>query len=250
MLKELITRQISAFPGECAVYLRRLDALEPEIAYNCLTAMPSASTIKVLIMAELMRQAASGEIDLQAELTIPENEKLPDSVIGVLSLNKMSVADLNTMMIILSDNTATNILIDYVGMAKVNLLAAQLGLTATRLERKMLDWAAVKQGKQNWTCAADLAELFTRIATGSLPESAIMMDTLFKQKHTQRFKKYLPESVKTATKPGSLDNLEHDAGVIYKNNVPWIWVVMTRNAPNLTASEFISTLTRDVYNLL
>lgn len=250
MFEKIIVDKVNSFSGEVSVYLRRLDCEEPIFVYNGDRVVPSASTIKVIIMAELMRQAEEGAFKLTDMLPIPPQEKLQDSVIGVLEITEMSIQDLNTMMIILSDNTATNLMIDLVGMDSVNRLAGELGLTGTELARKMLDWEAMKAGRQNYTTANDLAKLYDMIAKKQLVGSELMLKTLFNQKHTQRLKRYLPEEVKMATKPGSIDRVELDFGIIYKEETPWIWGVLVTDAPNLEASEFISTLTREVYSLL
>ena len=71
----------------------------------------------------------------------------------------MCLADLDLLMLAVSDNAATNVVIAAVGMERVNALAAGLGLEHTRLRRRMMDAAAVARGEDNTTCAADMVAL-------------------------------------------------------------------------------------------
>lgn len=211
---------------------------------------PSASTIKTLIMAETARQIQLGRLNANMQISIPEKDKLEDSILGLLDGESYSLNDLVTMMIIISDNTATNIIIDLVGMDNVNALAENLGMHETALQRKMLDWEAVKQGRQNYTSPADLALLFRLIVQNKLPMCEWMMWKLEHQKHSAKFTAYLPENVRTAHKPGSIPQLEADSGVIYLGDNPFIWCVSVSNAPNRDGEEFISRATGACYRFL
>ncbi len=211
---------------------------------------PSASTIKTLIMAETARQIEAGTLSENMILSIPEDDKLEDSILGLLGAQEYTLDDLVTMMIIISDNTATNAVIDLVTMEKVNSLARQLGMNETSLQRKMLDWEAVKQGRQNYTSPHDLATLFRNIINNKLPMCDWMMWKLLHQKHSAKFTAHLPENVLTAHKPGSIDRLEADSGVIYLGNEPFIWCVIVDDVPNREGEEFISRATGACYEFL
>ena len=218
--------------------------------FNSAMKAPSASTIKTLIMAETARQIEQGALDRNMIVAIPEDDKLEDSILGLLGAREYTLDDLVTMMIIISDNTATNAVIDLVTMEKVNLLAGKLGMRETSLQRKMLDWEAVKQGRQNYTSPRDLATLFGNIIQNKLPMCDWMMWKLSHQKHSTKFTAHLPEHVRVAHKPGSIDRLEADSGVIYLDNEPFIWCVIVDDAPNRDGEEFISRATGVCYEFL
>ena len=123
--------------------------------------MPSASTIKVLISVALWEAVKAGVLDSAArvpasEMTLGDPEGL---VPGFDPATEFALADLDLLMLSVSDNDATNAIIDRVGMDAVNTVGARLGLTRTVLRRHMLDIEAASAGRDNTTCAADLAAL-------------------------------------------------------------------------------------------
>ena len=118
----------------------------------------SASMIKLLILAELMKKNSD---------TIMMANFMKTGGDGVLKeLNAghhFTLKELATLMIIVSDNQATNILIDFLGMENINLLGKELGLKESFLGRKMMDTEARKNGYDNYTCADDISLLFKLI---------------------------------------------------------------------------------------
>ena len=106
---------------------------------------PQASSIKIAVLAELYRQAQAGKLKLTDLYTVQATDLVPDSdIMGGLTpgVTRITLRDLATMMVAVSDNSATNVLIDRVGMENVNALMDSLGLTHTRLRRKMMDLKA------------------------------------------------------------------------------------------------------------
>ncbi len=253
-IESVIEARLPEAPGEVAVVLTRLDTGERIYSYNAETQMPSASTIKVLVLAEIMRRVEAGELSLDQRITVPEKAKLLDSIIGCLEQSDYSLRDLAVMMIIESDNTATNVLIDLVGMAPVNRLGAELGLPATSLQRKMLDWEAAKAGRQNYTSAADMDRLMTMIGRHELlsPKSCDeMIAMLNMQKDIESFKRYMPEDLVVAHKSGSLDCLEHETGIFWVPGNEYVLTIFTRNCTsNSAARDFIGRLSLDIFKAM
>src|SRR5437899_1680006 len=106
---------------------------------------PQASSIKVAVLAELYRQAQTGKLKLTDLYTVQTNDLVPDSDImsGLTpGVSRITLRDLATMMVAVSDNSATNVLIDRVGMENVNTFLDSLGLTHIRLRRRMMDLKA------------------------------------------------------------------------------------------------------------
>ncbi|HWJ47151.1 MAG TPA: serine hydrolase, partial [Candidatus Udaeobacter sp.] len=111
-----------------------------------------ASSIKITVLANLYLQAQQGKLKLTEFYTVQSSDLVPDSDImnGLTpSITRVTLRDLATMMVAVSDNSATNVLIDRVGMPNVNAMLDSLGLAHTRLRRKMMDLEAARQGREN-----------------------------------------------------------------------------------------------------
>src|ERR1043166_2512041 len=113
---------------------------------------PQASSIKIAVLAELYRQAQAGKLKLTDLYTMQASDLVPDSdIMGGLTpgVTRVTLRDLATMMVAVSDNSATNVLIERVGMDNINARMASLGLPRTRLRRKMMDLRAAGEGREN-----------------------------------------------------------------------------------------------------
>ena len=249
---KIAERHLAEAKGKCAIELLRVGAERPLYRTdNAAQQIPSASTIKVLIMARLFERLAAGELKPGQLVTVPKTAKIPGGIIYELDAETYTLKDLITLMIALSDNTATNILIDLAGFDQTNALARKLGLPQTRLQRKMLDFAAAKAGRQNYTSADDMTRLFDLIAQGRVvsPEaSAAMIDVLKRQQDNHSFKRYLSEDLVVAHKSGWLDGLELESGVFFLPDGEYVLTVFTWDWPdNGSARDFIGAFTRDWY---
>ena len=214
----------------------------------------SASTIKLVIMAELMARVAAGSLSLDQKITItPDMKTGGDGILKELEPgHSFSLQEIMTLMIIVSDNQATNILIDLLGMDAINDRAKAMGLANTVLGRKMMDSEARKQGRDNYISANDMASILHAIYAGSLinaDASKIMLETLLRQQQSGRLQLYLPEEVPVAHKCGDLDYLENDGGIVYADDHPYILVVLTSSmSSNKEGREVIGHLSKLVYD--
>src|SRR5690606_28341268 len=121
---------------------------------------PTASTIKLPILYEMLKQADAGTLPLDTPRPLERTAVAGGSgVLQFLSTPSLSLRDQATLMIILSDNTATNVVINAVGMDKVNNRMAAMGLADIRLRRLMMDAEAVKRGDENVASPASLARV-------------------------------------------------------------------------------------------
>jgi beta-lactamase class A len=207
---------------------------------------PTASTIKLAIVYELFKQVDEGKIHLDQTVTLDRKHAVGGSgVLIAMGTPTLSIRDYATLMVMLSDNTATNVLIDLAGMDNVTRRMAGLGLNATKLRRRMIDLAAARRGDENVSTPADivrLLELFYGPAKagpyqrqGSGPHqpeelSATSRDeaiALLKKPKASRLRKGLPSGVETADKPGELEGVRVDAGIVFAKNRPYILCVMT-----------------------
>jgi len=182
----------------------------------------AASTIKVPILAAALDEVDAGRFDLAQPRAIPSQRTGGSGVLNALpSLHTLTLADLLTLMIIVSDNTATNVVIDLIGMERVNQFCASAGLKETVLRRKMMDADAVRLGLENTTSAHDQATLLDAIAWRNLlpaPLRAFALQALERQQFRDGLPSLLPDEVIVAHKTGELPGVRHDVGVITGTN--------------------------------
>ena len=192
--------------------------------YNEMMPVIAASVIKIPIMVEAFRQFEAGELDPAATHRVTAEEKMPSCG----ALNRMhdglevTMRDLVELMIVLSDNSATNILIDILGIDRVNATMEAEGLKVTKLRRKLFDRAGMEAGLSNHVCAREIGVLLERMYAGTLvsPEaSAQMLEILRNQKLNGKMPFFLkPRGIACAHKTGEDDGITHDVGVVYAKN--------------------------------
>ncbi len=191
-----------------------------------------ASSIKVALLAELYHQAQSGNLKLTDLYTVQSSDLVPDSqIMGGLTpgVTRITLRDLATMVVAVSDNSATNVLIDRVGMDKVNALMNSLGLAHTRLRRKMMDLKAASEGRENISTPAEMMTLLEDLYRGKVLNKE-MTDDFFNLLATPKqsfIPRDLPETLKVANKPGELEGVRNDIGVVFVENRPYVICVMT-----------------------
>ena len=213
----------------------------------------SASMIKLLILAELMKKIFENKFSLSDTVMMANFMKIGgDGVLKELNTgHHFTLKELATLMIIVSDNQATNILIDFLGMENINQLGKELDLKETFLGRKMMDAEARKKGYDNYTCADDISLLLKLIYQEKLinkEASQLMLDILLRQQQGERLQRYLPSDIKIAHKCGDLDNLENDGGIIWLGDRAYILVVLTNGMPNLQCKQTIGKISKFVYD--
>lgn len=193
---------------------------------------PQASSIKICVLAELYRQAQQGKLKLTDLYTVNASDLVQDSDImsGLTpGITQITLRDLATMMVAVSDNSATNVLIDRVGMDNVNAFLSSQGLAQTRLRRKMMDVKAAAEGRENVSTPNEMMKLLQSIYQGQVLNKE-MTDDFFKVLSTHKdswIPRHLPEGLKIANKPGSLEGVRNDSGVTFVDKRPYVICVMT-----------------------
>ena len=191
-----------------------------------------ASSIKITVLANLYLQAQQGKLKLTDLYTVQASDLVADSYImnGLTpEVTRVTLRDLATMMVAVSDNSATNVLIDRVGMANVNAMLDSLGLAHTRLRRKMMDLGAAKQGRENISTPREMMTLLDAIYKGKLLNKEETAD-FFKVLSTNKdswIPRDLPADLKIANKPGELEAVRNDSGVVFVEGRPYVICVMT-----------------------
>lgn len=214
---------------------------------------PTASTIKLAILDEMFRQADAGTLDIDAPRAIPKSAIVGGSgVLQHLTAPQMPLRDVATLMMIVSDNTATNLIIDAVGMDKVNARVAALGLSDVRLRRKMIDAAAARRGDENVASPHDLAVLAYRLWNGDglTPASR---DAARRMLYAVpgRMRTAVPANVRVALKTGDLDGVRAEAAVVEVPGHPYAIAVMTTYMANdERGSDAIEAIAGEVYRTM
>lgn len=228
-----------------------------ELAINADQTLATASSIKVAVLAELYRQSQQGgpgKAKLSDPYVVNQADLVPDSyIMGGLTpgVTRLTNRDLATMMIAVSDNSATNVLIDHVGMPNVNAMLDSLGLSHMRLQRKMMDLQAAKQGRENISTPREFTRFFQALYAGKVLNKA-MTDDFFKLLSTGKdswIPRLLPGDVQIANKPGSLDGLRNDVGVVFVKNRPFAIAIMTGYLKTgIEGEKTISRIARVAYD--
>lgn len=253
-LKQAIKNEIySALKdgAEVSLLIKNFDTQDTLYSYEDNRAVVSASIIKVPIMLTALEQIQEGRLALDSLIELKDSILIEDTEVFEYGGGKYSLEELMVWMIIESDNTATNCLIDLLTMEKINAICKKLSLPSTKLERRMLDFQAVKDGRNNYTSAKDMAILYEKlynktILTPDLCETAIGI--LKRQRHKQLSLRYLYDDIVVAHKTGSLDNLNHDAGIFYLPDIHYYFGAFVWNAPsNEYASKWIGRISKGIY---
>ncbi|MBB5235682.1 serine hydrolase [Deinococcus budaensis] len=204
---------------------RELYALNPDRVF------PAASTIKVPLLVMALEEAQAGRLDLRGRVTLRAGDRVPGS--GVLHELEAGLTltwqDVLTLMVIVSDNTATNLLIGRLGLDQVGGWLEARGLGDTRLvgplqlppERRN---AAQRRGERNRTSARDQVALLAALARGDLLDpghTALALSILERQQLRDLLGRHVPRGAdgeplyRVASKSGELGGVHHDVGVLF-----------------------------------
>ena len=204
----------------------------------------SASTIKIYILGCLYAQAEAGKASLDAELTYEARHFVDGSGL-IRSLGegaRLRARDVATLMIVVSDNIATNMLIDYLGLDTINAFIRSIGCTHTKLHRSLRsdNWSE----KLGTITPRDMGRFFALLAKGELvsPQASDAMRNVFRQQHyntmlTHDFPQFYldceetgePELIWVASKSGSMNACRNDGGIIHTPYGEYVIVLMNKD---------------------
>jgi len=248
-----VTHVEEHFDGAMGVVIRDLTDGK-EFAINGDDIFPTASSIKLPVIAELYRQSQNGTgAKLNDPYTFRPEDLVEDSAIMMNltpGVTRVTNHDLAGFVVAVSDNAAANVLIDRVGMENVNHMLDSLGLHQTRLRRKMIDIQAAKQGKENVSNPHEMAALLEALYRGKVLNPAMTQDffNLMCTSKESPLPRLLPAGTRIANKPGELDGVRTDSGVVFVNNRPYVISVMTTYARDeRAASDAISRISLVAY---
>jgi beta-lactamase class A len=224
-LESRIMPLIDAHQGKVAVAVKSLRSGET-FFYHADEPMPTASLIKFPVMIETYRQAAEKRIDLDARVMLKDSDKVPGS--GILTEHfsagaSFPLRDAVHLMIVFSDNTATNLVLDVIGIGTTAATMEKLGYPNTKIHAKVFrrDTSVFPERSKQFglgsTTAAEMVRLLEALQRNELvnPEaSAAMLKHLRACDDKDKFSRFLPAGTRVAFKTGSLDATRTVAGLI------------------------------------
>ncbi|MCA8998737.1 MAG: serine hydrolase [Planctomycetaceae bacterium] len=237
-LQERLESLVESHEGQAAVVVKHLPTGE-SVAIHADNPMPTASLIKLAIMVEAYRQADAGKVDLSQELTLTDDDKVPGS--GILTKHfspgmKLSLRDAIRLMIAYSDNTATNLVLETIGLKSVSDAMTSLGCAETKIhslvyrgETSIFPERSKRFGLGS-TTAGETARLLEQLQLGELASADStkeMLDHLRACESRSTLPRSLPKGTVVAHKTGSVNAARTAAGIIESPEGPIIVVVLT-----------------------
>ncbi|WP_164217010.1 serine hydrolase [Virgibacillus sp. YIM 98842] len=249
-LKDQITEEIEEISEKVSIYIETEEGI---IAIHENTKRRAASLIKVPILMEGYRQIENKEIHPDTLIYIDQNMRVGGcGVISYLSSGHVgSLQNMLELMIIVSDNTATNVLLDKLQIDRINKLARSIGCSETVIERMLMDKEAQAAGLDNYTSAKDMVYLLKTIFEDNdhyTENSRLhMLEILANQQFKHKLPLYAEEKdgIKFYHKTGELDGVEHDAAIMEaKGRILYAAVLSENLFPNARGQRHISSIGR------
>lgn len=236
-LGERLTPLIRAHKGKVGVAVKHL-ATGETFTYHADDPMPTASLIKVAVMVETYRQAAEKKVELGQMSTLREEDRVPGS--GILTQLSpglsLSLRDAVRLMIALSDNTATNLVLDRIGLGATAATMERMGYPHTKIHAKVFrrDTSLFPERSKQFglgsTTASEMVRLFEAIERKQVVSSeacVAMLEHLRACREPAKFPRFLPAGVRVAFKGGSVDDARTAAGILYTASGPIAVCVLT-----------------------
>lgn len=229
---------IKAFDGEIGLKIKQLESGE-EFTYQSTKPMPTASLIKLPILVTAYQAIEDGKLSLDQPITLKKEDKVPGS--GILTPHfsegtRLTLYDAIELMIVYSDNTATNLVIDQIGLPTTTELMKSLGCETTVLNSLVYrrDTSIFPERSKEFglgsTCAEDMVSLLEKLQEGTLVgegASKRMLAHLLACESKSRIPRLLPPSVQVAHKTGSVSDTRCDAGLIISKGPPIAICILT-----------------------
>jgi len=273
--EEQLRQLCAAIDGQWGIYVSVPETGE-KLEIHTQERLVSASTIKIPLLALLLQDAEEGRLDLQKRVTVdPANRVGGSGILQSLSPSvQLSLIDHAELMMVVSDNISTNVVIDAVGMDRANAFFAREGWTATHLGRKMMTTGALLPDgtrEQNYTSVADLADMMERILAGTMvsPAASQTMLRIMAGQRNGKFRAALPEATRydpgqeltpipegrvvLSAKSGTLvnPNVANDAGILLlPNGRSAVLVMMTSARRNAEAEAIMGQVAKALYEAL
>lgn len=247
-LKEDLLPRLKSHRGKVAVALKHLSTGE-RFEFQADEPMPTASLIKLPVLVEAYQQIEAGRLDLETKITLKEDDKVQGS--GILTPHfsagsQLSFRDAIRLMIAYSDNTATNLVLDRIGLKATNERMEKLGFPNTKIHAKVFkrDTSIAPDRSEKFglgsTTANEMIAILEQLHSGKLANedhTKAMIEHLLNCENTTRLPRELPAGTKVAHKTGSVSRVRTDAGIIFSPSGPIAICVLTAENQDRRWSE-------------
>lgn len=250
-LEHTLRTKIDAFNGVAGVSVKSFNSGN-SISINGDEIFPTASTIKIHILAKLFHLEEQGEIDLSKRIRFTRDKYGSGSgIIHFLENDpEFTILDVAILMMLASDNTATNTCIDIAGIEGINDLIRDMGLSETKLRRKMMDPDAINRGDENISTPNELVLMMDHLHNEKpSPRVASQVLRIMSKPKSAYLNKAIGPELTVANKPGGMDKVRGDTGIIYLPNTPYVVSIMSKFSMvnSLSQEGFIIDLAQTVH---
>jgi beta-lactamase class A len=238
-----VRAEVAQFKGKVSLFARNLET-GASYSFGGDNPVRTASTIKVAIMVEAFTRVAEGKAKWNDELVLTNPKKVPGSgVLQELSEGlKLTLRDAVTLMMIVSDNTATNLVLDVLTTDAVNARMDSLGLKQTRVLRKIGSGGTSRAGEDpalkpfgtGVTTPREMATLVEKLERGEIISPAAskeMIGLMKREQHRDGIGRAIADEM--ATKAGALDRLRSDVGIIYSKRGRIVMAITCDDMPEI-----------------
>ena len=243
-LVKSINNYVENFNGVAGVSIKDLST-NWYLGINDDLIFPTASSIKIPILLKLIESSEDSKLDLLKNIEITEKMKSRGS--GVIhKMNgtiNLTIENLSILMINLSDNTATNLCIDIAGQDDVNKMLEDYEFKSMRLNRKMQDYTAIKEGRENLSSVKEMNLILEMLDSSNAikPEVAKKVLNILSLNKSTPISQPLPENIIVAGKTGGMPGVRCETAIIYLTNRKYILTVMTSYGGNGSSPSKQST---------
>lgn len=203
---------------------------------------PAASVIKIPLVMTLYGDAAEGRISLDERSAIGTTVGGSGILGDLRDVRDLSLRDLAMLTIALSDNTATNRLIDRIGIGRVGERMVEWGCARTQFARAMFDWDAQRRGLENVASPSEVVALLERLVCGELVDrttSDAVIAVLERCQDETMLRRYLGKGLRVANKTGTLDATRNDAAILFGPSKTVVAVAFMREIRDVLAAVHI-----------
>lgn len=246
-LMQELQLQADNFRGTSGIMVKDLHTKQ-QVCINSESLFPSASLVKIPIMAVVYEAEKEGKLKLTDEIKLQHRHKSPGSgkLYRTRNGKKFSIKNLVERMVEESDNTATNMLVELLGFGYINQKFVEFGLKETDMKRGIMDLKWRDAGIENYTTPQEMAFILEKIYNKELVSeqaSIEMLEILKKQKHNDRIPRLLPNDIEIAHKTGTLRGTISDVGIVFTSEGDFIICVLTDDIrSNRMAKKFIGKI--------
>jgi len=257
MVEREIRELVDSSAGEASVFYLNLGSPD-SLLLAADVRMHAASTMKVPVMIQLYQDQGAGLLSLDDSIAVkttfssivdgspfvltPESDS--DSTLYEMEGQQVTYRYLIELMITVSSNLATNILVEVAGAERVTASMRRLGADSIMVLRGVEDGPAFRAGLSNTTTARDLGNILAALARGEVvsPEaSREMVEVMSRQQFKTKIPANLPEGVRVAHKTGSITGISHDAGIVFPEGFsPFVLVILTRGFDDQTVADALA----------